>query len=167
MSISKLKTSLFLLVMAAVVSANSYGENAAAPFQRAASTELSVHKNPNCGCCGAWVEHAQQQGFTTTVQNHVNLNALKAELGIPANLQACHTSVSSDGFVFEGHIPARYITQFLAEKPSGARGLIVANMPMGSPGMDMGRGFQAYDILLLLNDGSTEIYATINSKAQQ
>jgi hypothetical protein len=166
MSISKLTTGLLLFVMSAVLSTTSHGDNAAAS-QIAPSMELSVHKTPKCGCCGAWVEHAQQQGFTTKVQNHVNLNALKAELGIPAGLQACHTSVSSDGFVFEGHIPARYITQFLAEKPSGARGLIVANMPMGSPGMDMGSGFQAYDILLLLNDGSTVIYARINSKAQQ
>ncbi|WP_373079868.1 DUF411 domain-containing protein [Zhongshania sp.] len=167
MTISKLKTSVFLFIIGAVISAHSHSETAAATPRLAPSTELSVHKNPNCGCCGVWIEHAQQHGFTTTVQNHVNLNALKAELGIPTGLQACHTSVSSDGFVFEGHIPARYITQFLADKPSGARGLIVANMPMGSPGMDMGRGFQPYDILLLLDNGNTEVYATINSKAQQ
>ena len=167
MSISKLKSSLFLLLMAAVLSAASHGEYAAATSTLSPNTALSVHKNPNCGCCGVWVEHAQQHGFTTSVQNHANLNALKAELGIPADLQACHTSVSSDGYVFEGHIPARYITQFLAEKPTGARGLIVANMPMGSPGMDMGNGFQAYDVLLLRNDGSTEVYANITSKAQQ
>lgn len=167
MTISKLKTCLFLFVIGALISTNSHGETAAATTQLAPGTGLSVHKNPNCGCCGVWIEHAQQHGFTTTVQNHANLNTLKAELGIPVGLQACHTSVSSDGFVFEGHIPARYITQFLAEKPSDARGLIVANMPMGSPGMDMGSRFQAYDVLLLLNDGSTKVYATINSKAQQ
>ncbi len=167
MSISKFKTGLCLLIITTGVSVNSHGDANVLTSKLTPTVDLSVHKNPNCGCCSVWVEHTQQHGFSAKVQNHVNLNALKAELGIPTGLQACHTSVSSEGFVFEGHIPARYITQFLAEKPSGARGLIVANMPMGSPGMDMGNGFQAYDILLLLNDGSTDVYATITSKAQQ
>lgn len=167
MPASKIKASLLALFTSATISVYSFGNDVTAQAQLAHNAELSVHKNPNCGCCGAWVEHVQQQGFSATVQNHDKLNALKAELGIPAKLQACHTSVSSDGFVFEGHIPARYITQFLAEKPDGARGLIVANMPMGSPGMDMGRGFQAYDVLLLLNDGSTQVYATIKNKSEQ
>jgi hypothetical protein len=167
MPVPRLTTCLFILLASAAISTNSFGNEGGAKIQRQQNIELSIHKNPNCGCCGAWVEHTQQQGFTTTVHNHDNLNAFKAEHGIPANLQACHTSVSSEGFVFEGHIPARYITQFLTEKPKGARGLIVANMPMGSPGMDMGPGFQAYDVLLLLDDGSTEVYATIKSKSQQ
>ena len=167
MSAHKLRNFLLILITSIAMSTISYGdENATTPPPELA-TELSVHKNPNCGCCGAWIEHVEAQGFTTRVQNNSNLNALKAELGIPAGLQACHTSVSSEGFVFEGQIPARYITQFLAEKPSDARGLIVANMPLGSPGMDMGNGFQAYDILLLLNNGDTEVYATINNRAQQ
>jgi len=167
MSVHILKSILVILLASATMSATSYASNETPNSQSVLTTELSVHKNPNCGCCGVWVDHANGQGFSTQVQNHSDLNALKIKLGIPAELHACHTSVSNDGFVFEGHIPARYIKQFLTDKPDGAKGLIVANMPMGSPGMDMGGNFQAYDILLLLHDGSTEVYASITNRNQQ
>jgi hypothetical protein len=40
-------------------------------------------------------------------------------------------------------------------------------MPVGSPGMEVGERFMPYQILLLGEDGSTEIYAEINSMADQ
>lgn len=29
----------------------------------AASPRIAVHKDPNCGCCGAWVDHLRANGF--------------------------------------------------------------------------------------------------------
>ncbi|NCV99393.1 MAG: hypothetical protein EBW26_01600 [Proteobacteria bacterium] len=75
---------------------------------------------------------------------------------------SCHTAVSSDGYIFEGHIPSEYITQFLTEKPANALGLSVPGMPHGSPGMEVGNHFMPYDVLVLYKDGTSKVYAQVN-----
>ena len=68
------------------------------------------------------------------------------------------TAVSSDGYVFEGHVPAHVIQRFLTDPPNNAIGLAVPGMPVGSPGMEVGDRFDPYDVLLLRTDGSSEVY---------
>ena len=72
-----------------------------------------------------------------------------------------HTTVSSNGFVFEGHIPSKYIEKFLSEDHPNAIGLTVPGMPLGSPGMDFGDRFMPYDVLILFKDGTSKVYAEI------
>ena len=86
---------------------------------------------------------------------------------MPARYGSCHTGVSKDGFVFEGHVPARYIIQFLNNPPADARGLTVPAMPLGSPGMEYNDQFAPYEVLLLKKDGSVEVYAAVESYEQQ
>ena len=43
-------------------------------------------------------------------------------------------------------------------------GIAVPGMPMGSPGMEMGDTRDAYDVLLVLADGSSRIYQSYASK---
>ena len=128
---------------------------------------LDVYKDESCGCCGGWIEHMESNSFKTLVHHPANLSAVKQRLGIPPRLQSCHTSVSTQGFVFEGHIPARYIQQFLAAPPKDALGLAVPGMPMGSPGMDMGDRFDPYTIVLMKKDGSLAAFAQVENKTQQ
>jgi hypothetical protein len=121
---------------------------------------LQVAKTPTCGCCSAWVERMQDAGFVTEVQDveQEALWTMKDRLGITQELSGCHTAVVSDYFV-EGHVPAADIQRMLAEAPA-ARGLAVPGMPMGSPGMGaMGTG-DPFDVLLVLNDGSTQVFAS-------
>tara|TARA_E500000331_G_scaffold231932_2_gene222087 strand:+ start:1114 stop:1455 length:342 start_codon:yes stop_codon:yes gene_type:complete len=113
------------------------------------------------------MEHLHDNGFVTTVEEPENLAERKALLGISPRYQSCHTGVSAQGYVFEGHVPSKYIHQFLAAPPDGSIGLSVPGMPVGSPGMEIGDRFMPYQILLLGEDGSTEIYAEINSIADQ
>ena len=75
-------------------------------------------------------------------------------------MQSCHTGVSADGYFFEGHIPAKFVTAFLANPPENAAGLAVPGMPAGSPGMEMGDRFNPYSVILVKKDGTTEVYAT-------
>ncbi len=130
-------------------------------------THLDVYKSPTCGCCGKWVEHAEQRGFSLSTHHPADLNKLKADKGIAPEVQSCHTAVSAEGYVFEGHIPARYIRDFLAAPPAGARGLAVPAMPVGSPGMEVEGRFTPYEVLLLKDDGATEVYARVTTPAQQ
>ena len=133
----------------------------------AAATHLDVHKSPTCGCCTLWMDHLAENGFTTTGHHPDALDELKRELGVPVRYGSCHTGVSKEGFVFEGHVPARYITQFLANPPADAIGLTVPAMPVGSPGMEYQDHFMPYDVLLLKKDGSVEVYASVGSYEAQ
>ena len=90
-----------------------------------------------------------------------NLNKLKSDKGISPRYQSCHTAVSKDGYVFEGHIPADIIQRFLANPPPNAIGLAVPGMPAGSPGMEMGSRHDEYDVFLLSKDGGDVVYEHI------
>jgi hypothetical protein len=133
----------------------------------AAATVLQVLKDPSCGCCEGWVQHVNEQGFLAQISHPQDLNGEKLKLGIAPQFQSCHTAVSPEGYVFEGHIPANIVERYLAEKPENAIGLAVPGMPMGSPGMEIGDQFHPYDVLLLKNDGSAQIYAHIATKSEQ
>ena len=135
-------------------------------------TLFTVYKDPQCGCCQGWIDHANQSGLVTKTVHPDNLYSMKKQLGIAPNLQSCHTAITprtklSGGFIFEWHVPVKYIKQFIAKTPSGAFGLSVPGMVVGSPGMENGNKFRAYKIIQLNRDGSHVVYAEIKSYQQQ
>lgn len=124
---------------------------------------LEVYKSRTCGCCKKWIDHVEDFGFEATVYHPANLNKVKSDRGISPRYQSCHTAVSKDGYVFEGHIPADIIQRFLANPPPNAIGLAVPGMPVGSPGMEMGSRHDEYDVFLLNKDGSDIVYEHIGT----
>ena len=122
---------------------------------------LLVHKTPTCGCCKMWVEHLDKNGFSPSVEDHKSLQTIKEIYNIKPKYQSCHTGVSKDGYIFEGHIPSKYITQFLSEEHPNAIGLSVPGMPLGSPGMEVEGMFTPYDVLILFKDGTSKVYAEV------
>tara|TARA_B100000579_G_scaffold362637_1_gene320828 strand:+ start:379 stop:909 length:531 start_codon:yes stop_codon:yes gene_type:complete len=125
---------------------------------------LLVHKTPTCGCCKKWVKHLESNGISTTTKDHQGLQEIKEKYSIKSEYRSCHTAVSEDGYVFEGHVPSKYIAQFLAEKNPDAIGLSVPGMPLGSPGMEIDNRFTPYEVLILYKDGTSSIYAEINQR---
>lgn len=133
---------------------------------------LTIYKSPTCGCCTKWQDHLTESGIHNVGQNTKLLSQLKTELGIQTQYRSCHTGVSKDGYVFEGHVPAKFIQQFLQQPPADAIGLAVPAMPIGSPGMEVDNGhggskFMTYQVLLLKSDGSSEVFATLSDYSQQ
>ena len=122
---------------------------------------LLVHKTPTCGCCKKWVKHLQANNFSTMIKDHQNLQKVKEQHSIKPKYQSCHTAVSQDGYVFEGHIPSKFIKQFLANPEANAIGLSVPGMPLGSPGMEVEGRFMSYDVLVLFQDGSSKVFAEV------
>ena len=122
---------------------------------------LIVHKTPTCGCCKKWVKHLEANSFSTMIKDHQNLQKVKEQHSIKPEYQSCHTAVSQDGYVFEGHIPSKFIKQFLANPEADAIGLAVPGMPLGSPGMEVEGRFMPYDVLVLYKDGSSKVYAEV------
>ncbi|QFZ84178.1 DUF411 domain-containing protein [Variovorax paradoxus] len=140
-----------LLKLAAATASLPLAAQAAAPM-------VEIWKDPNCGCCQDWVKHLNKNGFATRVHDEGNGPA-RERLGIPAKLGSCHTG-RVGGYAIEGHVPAREMQRLLKEKPK-AVGLAVPGMPIGSPGMDgpaYGDQRDAYDVLLVLADGSTRVF---------
>lgn len=128
---------------------------------------LNVYKEPTCGCCVGWIEHMDERGYSSNIHHPRDIGKVKAGLGLKPEWTSCHTAVTQEGFVFEGHIPEKFIAQFLAAPPEGAMGLAVPGMPIGGPGMEMGNRFTPYDILLINKDGSHSVFASIKSAAEQ
>ncbi|MBB1490676.1 DUF411 domain-containing protein [Paracoccus sp. MC1854] len=130
----------------------------AAPL-RAGKPALHVLKDPDCGCCTAWVDTLRAEGLEATVEvvSLAQLHRVKREGGIPAELSSCHTA-QVEGYLIEGHVPARDILRLLDARPD-AIGLTVPGMPWGSPGMGPESEREAYDVLLLRRDRGTEVFA--------
>ena len=121
---------------------------------------IEVWKSATCQCCGNWVSHLEANGFAvkSNATDTTTLEAIKRDAGIGEKLDACHTA-KIDGYVIEGHVPASDIKRLVAERPD-AIGLTVPGMPLGSPGMEQADGkTQAYDVLLIKKDGTTEVFA--------
>jgi hypothetical protein len=112
----------------------------------AALPTMSVSKDPNCGCCGFWVDYLRREGFAVDVTESTEMDRIKAQLGVPGPLQSCHTA-KIDGYVIEGHVPAPAIRRLLTERPQ-AIGLAVPGMPASAPGMDVPGASDAYDVVL-------------------
>ncbi|MGL4442250.1 MAG: DUF411 domain-containing protein, partial [Alsobacter sp.] len=64
----------------------------ARPAWAEAGPSMIVHKDPNCGCCTAWVEHVRSAGFVVEVRETTSMDAVKTRLRIPEALASCHTA---------------------------------------------------------------------------
>jgi hypothetical protein len=124
---------------------------------------IHVMKDPNCGCCSAWIEILENDGFAVTTEPSPGtlLMRYKLDNGIPQEMVSCHTG-RVDGYKIEGHVPVAEIRRMLDERPD-AVGLAVPGMPYGSPGMGPENEREAYEVFLVRRDGSTEVYASYSA----
>lgn len=119
---------------------------------------LTVHKTPFCGCCKKWIKHAREAGINVIEKDHQNLNAIKRKYKINPKHHSCHTSISKDGYIFEGHIHADVIKKYLENPSENSKGLSVPGMPIGSPGMEMDGRLDDYVVLTMFEDNKDEIF---------
>ena len=119
---------------------------------------MEVWKSYGCGCCDDWIAYIEKNGFVVKVTEGGNRDAQR-RLKLPGMYSSCHTALVN-GYVVEGHVPAREIHRMLKEKPK-ALGIAVPAMPEGSPGMDgpkYGNRSEPYVVILVQHDGSATIY---------
>ncbi|KFX71580.1 metal-binding protein [Pseudomonas taeanensis MS-3] len=117
---------------------------------------IDVYRDPNCGCCKAWISHLQDNGFSVNDHLEADMPALKQRLGVPPRLASCHTGVIDGRFV-EGHVPAADILK-LRQQPD-LLGAAVPGMPTGSPGMERGDIRDAYQVIGLGPNGDEQVLA--------
>ncbi|BCD86616.1 hypothetical protein PSm6_30230 [Pseudomonas solani] len=126
-------------------------------FAQAAETvSMDVYRDPNCGCCKAWISHLRDNGIQ--VNDHVerDMASVKTRLGVPHSLGSCHTGVVDGKFV-EGHVPASDVLKLRERKD--LIGAAVPGMPMGSPGMEMDGMQDAYQVIGVSAQGQQNVLA--------
>ena len=115
---------------------------AASPLRalaQGAEPAIHVMKDPNCGCCSAWIDILENDGFAVTTEDS--------------------TGTLLARYKIEGHVPPADIRRLLAERPD-AVGLAVPGMLYGSPGMGPEAEREAYDVFLIRRDGATEVFSS-------
>jgi hypothetical protein len=122
----------------------------------AAAGTVAMFASPSCGCCGSHAAYLQEAGYTVDLQRTDELDAIRADLGVPEEAVGCHVA-QVGGYVVEGHVPLVAIEKLLAEKPT-IDGIALPGMPSGSPGMgdDPDASFE----ILAFTGGSIEPFMT-------
>lgn len=120
-------------------------------------TEITVYRDANCQCCHKWIEHLQKHNFQIDDQIRNDMTTVKQQLGLPVKMASCHTAVV-DGYLIEGHVPADDIKQLLADHPADIKGLSVPQMPVGTPGMEMGERKDPFVVFSFDKDDNFKIY---------
>ena len=119
--------------------------------------DVTLYKNPECGCCEGYADYLRQQGFRVTAVPTRDLTVMGEKYGIPDSHQPCHISLI-DGYVVGGHIPIEVVNRLLSEKPQ-IIGITLPGMPVGTPGMpgEKTGPLEIYEI----GKGPPKVYATI------
>ena len=128
----------------------------------AAPTVMTVRKDPNCGCCHLWAEAMRKAGFDVRLDVVEDLSPIKARLGVPGELEGCHTA-EVDGYFLEGHVPLSSVRKLLAERPA-VKGLAVPGMPSGSLGMGDDPS-ASYDVAAVPLSGKPYLFEAVRPKA--
>lgn len=157
----RLKYQLSLGVLLVLLALSSYAMESVwdkAQVSYFGPSKITVYRSASCGCCKKWIEHLEEHHFTVTDIPTNNIQAMKQQYGVPANLASCHTAII-DGYVIEGHVPADDIKQLLINKPDIV-GLTVPGMPVGTPGMEMGGRKDPFYVLQFNKDGQVKPFHT-------
>jgi hypothetical protein len=84
------------------------------------------------------------------------IGRVKGVYSVPPELASCHTAVI-DGYVIEGHVPADDIKRLLHSRPD-VRGLSVPQMPVGTPGMEMGDRKDHFKVISFSDAGEISVF---------
>lgn len=126
------------------------------PQSQSEPATITVYRSENCNCCHKWIEHLERHDFEVVDRISGNMRDIKQELGLPPQMASCHTA-QIDGYLIEGHVPAADIKHLLSAQPDIA-GLSVPQMPVGTPGMEMGERKDAFNVIAFDKDSAFEVF---------
>lgn len=149
-------TTVIMLSILGITASVSYASTITQPTLKAQTPNITVYRSPECTCCGGWIKHLKTEGFSVQDFLTSDIEAVKQKLQVPDNLTSCHTAMI-DGYVIEGHVPANDIKRLL-EKKSNISGLSVPNMPVGTPGMEMGDKKDPFSVLSFDNKNRIAVF---------
>lgn len=139
-------------------------QNEQTAFKRTAPN-ITVFRSPDCSCCGGWIKHLKAQGFEIKDFPTPEIEAVKLRYEVSDNLTSCHTAIIN-GYVIEGHVPAQDIYRLLQQKPNIV-GLTVPQMPVGTPGMEMGNQKDPFTVFTFDTQGRVTVFNEYPSSSGQ
>ena len=119
--------------------------------------DIKVYRNPDCQCCHKWINHLEENKFNVLDMLTPDMASVKEAVHLPKKMTSCHTA-TIEGYVIEGHVPAADIRRLLTERPDIA-GLSVPQMPVGTPGMEMGERKDNFIVFQFKKDGKYGIFS--------
>jgi len=107
--------------------------DAAATEQTVPSRQITIWRDPSCGCCDAYAEYLEGNGYHVTRIDDPNFDRRSVEAGVPEQGLGCHLA-EIDGYYVSGLVPAEIIERLVTERPEIA-GITLPGMPANAPGM--------------------------------
>lgn len=99
----------------------------------AISKEITIWRDPGCGCCNTYAEYLQKHGYQVTLVNDTDFTQRSVAAGVPEQGLGCHLAEIA-GYYVSGLVPVEIIERLLAEHPDIA-GITLPGMPANAPGM--------------------------------
>lgn len=152
--ISLLITALLLLLTVPLTAAEYDWDTAMETHH--GSKDIKVYRNPNCNCCHKWITHLEKHEFNVIDMLTHDMASIKESVQLPQQMSSCHTALI-DGYIIEGHVPADDIKRLLRHKPDIA-GLSVPNMPVGTPGMEIGERKDDFVVFSFTRSGEIAVF---------
>ena len=124
------------------------------------------YRSASCSCCKKWVNHLRDNGLEVVDNIVEDVSVIKKQYQIPNNLRSCHSAQIAN-YTIEGHVPIESIDKLFKEKPR-IKGIAVAGMPLGSPGMEMhshdshSHDYENYKVVSFSKTGKTKIFDKIS-----
>lgn len=94
---------------------------------------ITIWRDPNCGCCDAYAEYLEANGFSVTRIDDRDFDKRSIEAGVPQQGIGCHLA-EIDGYVVSGLVPVEIIERLVSERPD-ITGITLPGMPGNAPGM--------------------------------
>ena len=96
-------------------------------------TEVTIYRDPGCGCCDTYAAYLVDRGFNVTIVDDPAFDQRSIEAGVPEDGLGCHLAMI-EGYAVSGLVPAEIIVRLLEERPA-ITGITLPGMPANAPGM--------------------------------
>ena len=98
-----------------------------------ADRQMTIWRDPNCGCCDAYADYMEENGYHVTRIDDRDFDKRSIEAGVPEQGLGCHLA-QVDGYYVSGLVPAEIVARLTTERPE-VTGITLPGMPMNAPGM--------------------------------
>lgn len=97
------------------------------------SKKMTIYRDPNCGCCDAYADYLDENGYQVTRVDDRNFGNRSISAGVPEQGLGCHLA-EIDGYIVSGLVPVEIIERLMNERPQ-ITGITLPGMPDNAPGM--------------------------------
>ncbi len=101
--------------------------------QTVPSKQITIWREPSCGCCDSYAEYLEGNGYQVTRIDDSEFDRRSVEAGAPEQGLGCHLA-AIDGYYVSGLVPAEIIERLVTERPE-ITGITLPGMPANAPGM--------------------------------